>query len=121
MVSCWSATGQLLVSWNHFQEDLQCSVEGIYCPLKPLGSVVEVDKDVISGDAGEGNGKSNARVDRIRVQRQEDHEETRTAENHRDEERDLEGAGQIRFGVSEVDQTQDHHTDEQPAQKAHEV
>lgn len=33
----------------------------------------------------------------------------------------LKGAGQIRFGVTEVDQTQDHHTDEEPAQEAHEV
>lgn len=33
----------------------------------------------------------------------------------------LKGAGQIRFGVTEIDQTQDHHTDEEPAQEAHEV
>lgn len=89
--------------------------------MKPLWSAVEVNENIVGGDAGEGNGKSNPCVDRVRVQRQEDHEETREAENHWDEERDLKRAGEVRFCIPEVDQTQHHYTNEQPPQEAHEV
>lgn len=60
-----------------------------YGPLKPLGSVVEVNEDIICRDAGERDGKPNPRVDWVRVQREEDHEEAGEAEHHWDEERDL--------------------------------
>lgn len=51
--------------------------------------MVEINEDIVGGDASEGNGKPNPCVDRVRVQRQEDHEETCEAEHHWDEERDL--------------------------------
>lgn len=53
--------------------------------------MAEVKEDIVSGDASEGYSKSNPCVDRVRVQRQEDHEETREAEHHWDEEGDLSG------------------------------
>lgn len=51
--------------------------------------MVEVNEDIVGRDASEGNGKSNPGVDRVREQRQKDHEETREAEDDRDEERHL--------------------------------
>ena len=40
---------------------------------------------------------------------------------HRCEDPYLKWAREVRLGVSEVDQTQHYHTDEQPPQEAHEV
>lgn len=57
--------------------------------LEPLWLLIKVNEDVVGWDASERNGKANSSVDRVRVQRHEDHEETRDAEDHRDEERDL--------------------------------
>lgn len=83
--------------------------------------MVEVNEDIVGRDASKGNGKSNPCVDWVRVQRQEDHEEACETKHHWDEERYLKGAGEVRLGVSEVDQTQYYHIDEQPPQEAHEV
>lgn len=57
--------------------------------LEPLWLLFKVNEDVISWDASERNGKANSSVDRVRVQRHEDHEETRHAKDHWDEERHL--------------------------------
>lgn len=57
--------------------------------LEPLWLLLKVNEDVIGRDASEGDGKANPGVDRVRVQRHEDHEEARDAEDHRDEERHL--------------------------------
>lgn len=57
--------------------------------LEPLWLLIKVNEDVVGWDASERNGKANSSVDRVRVQRHEDHEETRDAEDHRDEERHL--------------------------------
>lgn len=57
--------------------------------LEPLWLLLKVNEDVIGGDASEGDGKADPGVDRVRVQRHEDHEEARDAEDHRDEERHL--------------------------------
>lgn len=57
--------------------------------MEPLWLLVEVNEDVVGREAGERNGKADSGVDRVRVQRHEDHEETREAEDHRDEEWDL--------------------------------
>lgn len=57
--------------------------------LEPLWLLIKVNEDVVGWDASERNGKANSSVDRVRVQRHEDHEETGEAEDHRDEERDL--------------------------------
>lgn len=57
--------------------------------LQPLWLLFKVNEDVIGRDASEGNGKANSSVDRVRVQRHEDHEEARDAEDHWDEERHL--------------------------------
>lgn len=57
--------------------------------LEPLRSVFKINEDEVSRNASEANPASYSCVDRVRVQRQEDHEEARDTEHHREEERDL--------------------------------
>ena len=51
--------------------------------------MVEINEDIVGRDSSERNGKSNSRVDWVRVQRQEDHEETCDAKHYWDEKGDL--------------------------------
>lgn len=58
-------------------------------PEQPFWFIFVNDEDVVRGDARERDGKANARIHRIRVQREEHHEETGEGENCRDEKRHL--------------------------------
>lgn len=57
--------------------------------MEPLGLSVGDDEDVVGRDSCEHDGKADPRVDRIGVEREEDHEEAGEGEHCRDEDWDL--------------------------------
>lgn len=73
---------------NKMYNKMKCSSQ-TWEVSEPLGLSVEHDEQVVGWYSREHDGKADPRVDRIGVEREEDHEEAGEGENCRDEDWDL--------------------------------